>query len=75
MAAALAALHAPAAAVAGSSQGLAGGSLAGVPPAIATRLQDAAVAGLHDVIWVLVAASMLGILVALLVRDPARVSA
>lgn len=74
VAATMAELHVPAAAIARSSRGLTGGSLADAPPAIAARLQDAAVAGFHDVIWVLVAASMLGILVALLVRDPARAS-
>jgi EmrB/QacA subfamily drug resistance transporter len=72
--AALAALHVPATALAGPSRGLGGGGLAGVPPAVAARLQDAAVAGFHDVVWVLVAASALGVLVALLVRDPASAS-
>jgi predicted MFS family arabinose efflux permease len=71
VAAELAALHVPATGLAGSSRG-AGASLAGAPPAIAARLQEAAVAGFHDVVWVLVAASALGILVALLVRDPDR---
>src|SRR5262245_39423762 len=71
VAAELAALHVPAAALAGSSRGLGGGRLAGVPPAVAARLQETAVAGFHDVVWVLVAASALGVLVALLVRDPA----
>ncbi len=74
-AAALAALHVPASALAGSSHGLSAGSLAGVPPGVATALQNAAVAGFHDVIWVLVAASALGIVVALLVRDPVRACA
>ncbi len=72
VAAELAALHVPASSAAGSWRGMSGGGLAGVPAAVATRLQDAAVAGFHDVVWALVAASALGVLVALLVRDPAR---
>ncbi len=42
-----------------------------MPPAVRVRLQEAAVAGFHDVVWVLVAASALGVLISLLVRDPA----
>jgi predicted MFS family arabinose efflux permease len=45
---------------------------AGLPPEAAARLQAAAVAGFHDAVWVLVAASGLAVLIALLVRDPVR---
>ncbi|MGO8946563.1 MAG: DHA2 family efflux MFS transporter permease subunit [Ktedonobacterales bacterium] len=47
---------------------LGGGVPANLPPAIAAQLGQAAVAGFHDTIWLLVALSALGCLAALLLR-------
>jgi len=71
----LAALHVPASVLAGSSRGVGAGALTSLPTAVRVPLEEAAVAGFHDVVWVLVAASALGVLIALLVRDPVRASA
>ncbi len=72
---ALVALHQHPTPLSGSGFGQSSGSLGGMPPVMAARLQDSAVAGFHDVIWVLVAASALGVLVAMLVKDPPRTPA
>jgi EmrB/QacA subfamily drug resistance transporter len=54
----------------------AAGSAAQLPQAVRARLAQAAVTGFHDTIWLLVAVSLLGCLVALLLRrGPASSSA
>jgi EmrB/QacA subfamily drug resistance transporter len=50
---------------------LGAGTVANVPPTIAARLDQAAIAGFHDTIWMLVALAALGCLAALLLRGRA----
>jgi EmrB/QacA subfamily drug resistance transporter len=50
-------------------------SISTLPPLVLTKLAQAAVAGFHDTIWLLIALSAFGILVALLLRDAPRASA
>ena len=47
------------------------GTVANVSPAIAAQLGQAAIAGFHDTIWMLVALAVLGCLAALLLRGRA----
>jgi predicted MFS family arabinose efflux permease len=49
-----------------ASGGSVGAGLAGVPPLVRERLAQAAVAGFHDTIWLLVALAALGLVAALL---------
>lgn len=67
-----AALRAMGLPAASSGQGGLGAGGARLPAPVRARLTGAAVAGFHDTIWLLVAVSVLGAALALLLRDRAR---